>query len=121
MIEQIQAYLKNNKLDAFLILTAANRRYLSGFTGENGSLLITRTTAALFVDGRYTLRAKKEAKLSVKGLKQFSALIKQPYFQRIAVEDKISLRELAGLKKQRRQVAWQPTKNVIEDLRMPKT
>lgn len=48
------------KLDAALVTSPANIRYLCGFTGSNGGLLVTETTATLVTDGRYTLQASQE-------------------------------------------------------------
>ena len=38
------------------------RRYLSGFTGSNGSLLVLPDTCLLWTDGRYFVQAEKELK-----------------------------------------------------------
>jgi Xaa-Pro aminopeptidase len=47
--------------DALLILHAKNIRYLTGFTGSEGALLVGPTGLALLVDGRYTTQARGEA------------------------------------------------------------
>lgn len=46
---------------ALLITGAANRRYLSGFTGSSGWLLITPARQRLFTDSRYEEAAAAEA------------------------------------------------------------
>lgn len=38
------------------------REYISGFTGSNGTLVITQYDAALFTDGRYFIQAEEELK-----------------------------------------------------------
>ena len=38
------------------------RQYMSGFTGSAGTLLVTKTKAYLFADGRYFLQAEAELK-----------------------------------------------------------
>jgi Xaa-Pro aminopeptidase len=48
-------------LDGVLITDPHNRRYISGFTGSAGSLLITQERAILMVDFRYYERAAREA------------------------------------------------------------
>lgn len=48
-------------LDALLVTTAPNRRYLSGFSGSAGSLLISGRRRELFTDGRYTVQASQQA------------------------------------------------------------
>ena len=47
--------------DALLVTHPADIRYLSGFTGSLGALVISCGRAILFVDGRYTEQAKQEA------------------------------------------------------------
>ncbi|HPZ10314.1 MAG TPA: Xaa-Pro peptidase family protein [Candidatus Eremiobacteraeota bacterium] len=50
------------KIDALLITSGVNRRYLSEFSGDSGWLLITGDRAILFTDFTYFERAKNEAK-----------------------------------------------------------
>ena len=45
---------------AFLVAHSANVRYLCGFTGSNGALLVEPSSVTLFTDGRYVLQAKQE-------------------------------------------------------------
>jgi Xaa-Pro aminopeptidase len=59
-IEKLRKRMWENDLDAVLIQSAYNRRYLSGFTGSAGLLIITSKKALLFVDFRYTAQAQKE-------------------------------------------------------------
>ena len=53
--------LHRRGLDAFWCTDPANRRYLSGFTGSAGALLIHASGQWLFTDSRYTAQAKQEA------------------------------------------------------------
>jgi Xaa-Pro aminopeptidase len=46
--------------DGFLVTRLPNVRYLSGFTGSNGQLLLTASDAVFFTDGRYTEQARHE-------------------------------------------------------------
>ena len=50
--------------NAALVSALPNVRYLSGFTGSNGMLLVTAEQATLFTDSRYTLQAKAESAAS---------------------------------------------------------
>lgn len=119
MLEPLQEYLKDEKLDAFLVMTKINREYLSGFTGSAGILGVTKNSVVLFVDSRYTLRAKKESDLAVRDIKTLPSLFKKA--KRIGVEDRITLKELGYLKKQIKRVTWKTTSNLVETLRMRKT
>ncbi len=50
-----------NRLDAMLISRRSNVRYLTGFSGSAGDLVVTPSRVALLTDARYTLRAAAEA------------------------------------------------------------
>ena len=64
--------LKKKKYDGYFISISNENLYeftrkidnfveeLTGFTGDTGSLLITRKQSILYVDGRFTVQAKKE-------------------------------------------------------------
>ncbi|MCS6948963.1 MAG: Xaa-Pro peptidase family protein [bacterium] len=60
-LARLRARLDDPAVEALLITTRLNVRYLSGFTGSAGSLLIGRDFAVLLTDRRYTLRAQREA------------------------------------------------------------
>ncbi len=53
--------LTEEGLDAYLISGAENRRYLSGFTGSAGCLLISPKVAIIAVDFRYVEQAQLQA------------------------------------------------------------
>ena len=40
-LEQVHEILNHKRLDAMIVLSDFNRRYLSGFTGTSGGLIIT--------------------------------------------------------------------------------
>jgi Xaa-Pro aminopeptidase len=52
--------LEKNRLDCLLVSHLPNIRYLSGFTGSAGVLLVTDSQAIFFTDGRYTQQAREE-------------------------------------------------------------
>jgi Xaa-Pro aminopeptidase len=54
------------KIDAMLVSAAPNVRYLSGFTGDNGLLLLTPNSQTLFTDPRFTIQAAEECTCEVK-------------------------------------------------------
>ena len=58
---QLAAQLPAKELDAVLISNPENRRYLSGFTGSAGYLLITPERSVLFTDSRYTEQAAQQS------------------------------------------------------------
>jgi len=58
--------LAERKLDALLVSYSPNLRYLSGFTGSNGNLLILPGRAILFTDPRYQIQVHQETTCEVK-------------------------------------------------------
>lgn len=49
------------EIDGLLVINEQNRRYLSGFTGSAGGLIIDQRRAILVTDGRYTDQAHEQA------------------------------------------------------------
>src|SRR5437762_8308595 len=58
--------LAARKVDAFLIAFSPNLRYLSGFTGSNGALLVLAGKSILFTDPRYEIQAAQESTCSIR-------------------------------------------------------
>jgi Xaa-Pro aminopeptidase len=75
-LESVRALLGPLKIDAFLVPradehqgeyvppSAQRLRWLTGFSGSAGTAVVTRTAAALFVDGRYTVQARQQVDTS---------------------------------------------------------
>src|SRR5438874_8701336 len=51
---------EQHKLDSLLITHAPNLRYLCGFTGSAGALIVTNGGTAFFTDGRYAEQARAQ-------------------------------------------------------------
>ena len=60
-IEQLRQQFEKWEVDAILIDSSINRRWLTGFTGSFGYALVTRDQAILATDGRYWARVGEEA------------------------------------------------------------
>jgi Xaa-Pro aminopeptidase len=60
-IEKLLAGLGEKGLDGILISQPENRRYLSGFDGSAGFLIITPDKNILATDSRYTVQARSQA------------------------------------------------------------
>jgi Xaa-Pro aminopeptidase len=60
--QRLQESLSNYRLDALLITHPANVRYLCGFTGSSGALLLSRGKRVFITDGRYTQQARSEVR-----------------------------------------------------------
>jgi Xaa-Pro aminopeptidase len=55
----LQAYLEARSLDALVVSTPINIKYLCGFAGTAGLLLVTTADRFLLVDGRYDLAVRE--------------------------------------------------------------
>lgn len=60
-LDRMREKIQELKLDAFLISSPENRRYMSGFSGSAGYLLITENDAILATDFRYIEQAGQQA------------------------------------------------------------
>ena len=60
-LAKLREKLEEKELDAILISTAENRRYISGFSGSAGYLVVSRDDAILATDFRYTEQAGIES------------------------------------------------------------
>ncbi|WDL97015.1 M24 family metallopeptidase [Alicyclobacillus sp. ALC3] len=92
-IKNLQALLSDQGLDAMLVSSPENRRYLSGFTGSAGSVLVTPNRAWMIVDFRYL----EQVQVQCKGLEVIRQgdtvadtlrdVIEQEHLGRVGLED----------------------------------
>lgn len=60
-LQKLRAKFRENGIDAILITSGYNRRYISGFTGTAGVALITEKEAKFITDFRYVDQAREQA------------------------------------------------------------
>jgi Xaa-Pro aminopeptidase len=61
-LTQIRNYIKKKRIDGFLITDINNVRYLTGFSGSSGLLLITGEKSFFVTDFRYKEQSEREVK-----------------------------------------------------------
>lgn len=59
-IENLRKAMQERKIEAFLVTSPANLRYISGFTGTTGLAVITMENAFFVTDFRYTEQAAEQ-------------------------------------------------------------
>src|ERR1035438_10233851 len=64
--QRVAAALPERKLDCLLVAFSPNLRYLSGFTGSNGVLLILAGRSILITDPRYQTQAAQESTCKIR-------------------------------------------------------
>ncbi|GGD70212.1 M24 family metallopeptidase [Paenibacillus nasutitermitis] len=123
----IRSKLSQMDADGILITSSVNRRYLSGFTGSAGVLLITQAHNWLITDFRYMSQAPLQATSftvvehgqnmldTVKELAS-SAGIRKLAFE----EDHVVYREYASWTKQLEGIQLVPAAGAVEELRLIK-
>jgi Xaa-Pro aminopeptidase len=138
-LSRLREFMREKQMDAFLILIEENRRYMSGFTGEDhqfdesaGALLICAEQQILATDSRFELQAMREASLYEvmiyrKGLAPALAdLANRCNIRRLGFEStRVSMQLYATLEKELngngRKVAMIPQEFFVESLRQVKT
>lgn len=60
-LTKLRNKLRENEVEALLVTSSINRRYISNFTGTAGAVIITSKEAILITDFRYTEQAKEQA------------------------------------------------------------
>jgi len=60
-LENLRNKLEEKALDAILVSAPENRRYISGFTGSAGYLVVSRDRAVLATDFRYVEQARNQS------------------------------------------------------------
>ena len=127
-IEKIQAKMKAQDLDGFLVTSKENRQYLTGFTGTFGWVLVTQSSVYLMTDFRYLEQAQQQAR----GCKlvQFQhytpAVTLRMLMEEIEVvtlgieSDRITVDEFEKLAAQIRRKAITPLKGFVDEIRQMK-
>jgi len=111
-------------IDGFLVTDMNNVRYLTGFTGSSGFLLMTRKGNILVTDFRYREQAEKEVRgLNIaiqKGsrLGTLSNLAKRHNIKKLGFETSVSYEFFNGLS--RKDFLLKPLANIVERLRSVK-
>ena len=99
-IIRLQELMEVQRIDAMLVSSYENGRYLSGYTGGEATLLITPDNRVLYTDSRYTEQAEKEAAeftvMLVNGLsdlfERIGDMAAQQKIKRIGIEaDKVTV------------------------------
>lgn len=60
-IDSLRAEMSSKELDSFLVSDMKNVRYLTGFTGSSGALMVDTSSVTLLTDFRYAEQVEEEA------------------------------------------------------------
>ncbi|WP_027360865.1 M24 family metallopeptidase [Desulforegula conservatrix] len=135
-IEKLRSQMAEMELDALLVSIEENRRYLSGFKGEDtqfdesaGILLVCKDALFLLTDSRFEEQARNEAssfetRIYHSGMpKTLAEIIKEKKLVRIGFESlRMSVKQFNDLKSATDElnVILSPCENMVENLRIIK-
>jgi len=128
-LARLRASLEEAGLDAILVSSRANTRYLTGFTGTSSMLVVAKHETILITDFRYRTQARTEcaavAQVEVEGVSLWGRLWNVlPKVQGVVCVGFESAHLLHGdyqrLVETGIRWSWRATSNVIEALREPK-
>jgi Xaa-Pro aminopeptidase len=126
-LAKLRNALTEKDLDAILISCPENRRYLSGFTGSAGVLLISAQRAVLATDFRYWERAGQEApdfelaKVKDKVSQLLPSLLADTGVGRLGFESEhLTVNQLYRWSQAAEGIEWVPLKGTVEALRAVK-
>jgi Xaa-Pro aminopeptidase len=126
-IHAVRGQFRQNKIQAFIVVSVENVQYLTGFTGHDSWVLVLPKQTVLITDSRYTEQAREECAgckiverkgALAKAVAEFIA--KAGRVRTIGIEDECSVAIFNAARKvlKPRVVA---VKNIVETLRMIKT
>jgi Xaa-Pro aminopeptidase len=126
-VQQIRQSFIERNCDALLVSQPENRRYMSGFTGSAGHLLITPRETLLLTDFRYVEQSAHESPdfeiVQVNGEfhSHLQGLAVNHSLKTIAFESAhVTVAEFDKWRAAAPDVTWVPTERVVEALRMVK-
>ena len=129
-VERLRARLEQLPLGALLVTTPENRRYLSGFTGGDGYLLISKQAAIVATDFRYVEQVSQQAPefqlfriFQQDIIEAFADLASAAGVKQIGFEsDSLTFSVYQQVSKAARAagVEFLPTRSLVEDLRATK-
>ena len=93
-LKNVRRLIRRAEVDGLYVSALVNIRYLTGFTGSAGHLIVTRDEAILYTDGRYQTQAGEQtAGLGVevvifreKPVENFLDEVRKKRFQRLGIE-----------------------------------
>ncbi|MBN1138160.1 MAG: aminopeptidase P family protein [Anaerolineae bacterium] len=126
-LTKLRQILAEREVDALLVSQPENRRYLTGFTGSAGLLLVTASRAVLATDFRYYEQVGREApgwelaRITDNFQKLLPGLLADAGVRRLGFESQhVTVDQLATWTQATDGVDWAPLKDTVESVRMVK-
>ena len=127
VLGKLREKMASSGVDGFLVSSFLNWRYVSGFRGDAGALLITERDAYLFTDSRYIEEAEREAqgftvRMTTVDTDEIKAAVQSSGIKRLAFEkEHVTFSTWERFKERFEGVELVGVSGWVEDLRMVKT
>ncbi len=128
MIAKIRNLLSEKGLDGFLVTNLVNVRYLTGFTGSNGQVLITKDAALFMTDFRYKIQSREEVRgdfeiiVYSSYMDELRRIVSEYGIKGLGVEgNHITVTSFRNMREKLEGVELVPLDGVVEELRVIKT
>jgi len=122
-VNKLKQDLAIEKLDGMYITNLTNIRYLTGFTGSAGSLLILNDSQHFFTDGRYTSQCKEQianCKVHIVGSAHYKYISKNKLIHDASTigfeSDHMNVSTYTELKQLMPRVKWFQVSGIIEKI-----
>ncbi|MDH4224014.1 MAG: Xaa-Pro peptidase family protein [candidate division Zixibacteria bacterium] len=127
-IKNLREIIDRENLDLLMVTSLLNLRFLCGYTGSNGVLLISRRGSFFLTDFRYKEQVKDEvrgASIKIAQRELFSAIADTGWLKqkrvKVGFEAKhLTFAQLEKLKTNFPAVIWIPTEDLVESIRIIK-
>lgn len=125
-LERLREKLDENKLDGLLITNSYNRRYMTGFTGTAGVVLVSKNGAKFITDFRYVEQAENQIKgydivqHSGKIEEEIATQVKELQIKRLGFEKDHVTYGTFEIYKNAMDVELVPVSGIIEEMRLIK-
>ncbi|MBL8880587.1 MAG: aminopeptidase P family protein [Phycisphaerales bacterium] len=126
-IARLRAAMTSAKLDGYLVQDRMDQIWLTGFTGESGSVLVTHRGVTLLTDGRFDETADIEAPWARKLLRKKRSIdetareLRRAKVTRLGIDpDQTTLRTFTELQKAAKPIRITAASRIIADLRLTK-
>lgn len=125
-IEKLIKAFEEKGMDAVLVSSEFNRRYMSGFTGSSGYLFITKDARYMLTDFRYIEQATSQCPdyevvdFYKEGLfPTINSLVKAEKVSKIGFENQmVTVKEYKHLREKVGNVTWLEMEDLVEKIRM---
>ncbi len=125
-ISALRLKIAKERLDGLVITDLANIRYLIGYSGDNGLLILTKNTSLFFTDFRYQEQSKREVKNATikiwnRNLFEVFPVTELKGVKKLGFEaESLSYSNYRRIKQQLKKIKFVPTENWTIQLRSVK-